>query len=164
MYLEDPVRQRIGRATAVLALVLAAVVSPAPAQAAPSTAAATAEVAAAAVVAECGFYIYGGFGPVRMCIRPVGSSSAQMYYHSKVTGKDTSITGPLRVVDPAVWARIVEAEDGTVAWFGGFALLNTAYGGVRWGAQFQESRRLARFGSYNVATRLFYPSSGWHPY
>lgn len=157
-------RQKIGRATAVLAVALAAVAYPAPAQAAPSTAAATAEVAAVAVVAECGVYIYGGFGPVRMCIRPVGSSSAQMYYHSMVTGKDTSITGPLQIVDHEVWARIVQAEDGTVAWFGGFALLNTAYGGVRWGSQFQESRRLARFGSYNVVTRLFYPSSGWHPY
>jgi hypothetical protein len=158
------VRQKTVPAIAVFAIALAAVVSPAPAQAAPSTAAATAEVAAAAVVAECGFYIYGGFGPVRMCIRPVGSFSAQMYYHSKVTGKDTPITGPLPILDSELWVRIVQADDGTVAWFGGFALLNTAYGGARWGAQFQESRRLARFGSYNAATRLFYPSSGWHPY
>ena len=156
--------QRIGRTGTVLAIVLAAILPPAPAQAASPRAVVIAEVAAAAVVAECGVYIYGGFGPVRMCIRPVGSFSAQMYYQSKVTGRDTPITGPLRVDDPAVWTRIVQAEDGTVAWFGGFALLNTAYGGVRWGVQRQESRRLARFGSYNVVTRLFYPTSDWHPY
>lgn len=157
--------QKTGRSVAALTIVLAAVVSASPAQAAPSAANSSPNVAvAAAVVAECGFAISTGFGPVRMCIRPVRSSTAQMYYHSDITGRNTNITGELEVLDPSLWAGPVKATDGTVAMMGAFARLSTAYGGARWGMQFQESRRLARFGSYNVVTRLFYPSSGWLPY
>ena len=151
--------QNIRRGLAALAIVLAAVVSASPAQAAPS-----ADVAAAAVVAECSFAVSTGFGPVRMCIRPVRSSTAQMYYHSNITGKNSAITGELEVLDPELWAGPVEATDGTYAILAAFARLNTPYGGARWGIQFQESRHLARFGTYNVVKHLFYPSSGWLPY
>jgi hypothetical protein len=96
------VRQKIRRGVAALAIVLAAVVSAPAAQA---------DVAAAAVATECSFAVSTGFGPVRMCIRPVGSSTAQMYYHSDITGRNTAITGALVVLDPALWAGVVVATD-----------------------------------------------------
>jgi hypothetical protein len=103
-------------------------------------------------------------GPIQMCIRPVRGSTAQMYYHSLITGKNGAITGELEVLDPEPWTDIVEGTDGTDARMAAFALLNTGYGGVRWGFQHKRCQCEARFGSYNVVTRLFYPSSDWLPY
>jgi hypothetical protein len=84
-----------------------------------------------------------------------------MYYHSLITGKNGAITGELEVLDPEPWTEIVEATDGTVARMAALALLNTGYGGVRWGFQHKRCQCEGRFGSYNVVTHLFYPSSDW---
>ena len=169
-YIGGSVKQKIGRRVAALASVLAAsvlaaVVLASPAQAAPTAATASADLAIAAVEPLCSVALLTGFGPVKMCIRPVHSSTAQMYYHSEITGENSAITGELEVLDPSLWTGIVEATDGKVARLAAFARLNTGFGGVRWGFQNQESLRLARFGAYNVVTGLFYPSSDrWFPY
>jgi hypothetical protein len=102
-----------------------------------------------------------GYGPVKMCYQ-YADGREQAGYYSTIQGSFAPLTGLLPIGDHGAFSFTATASDGRVGDVHLGDQLQTGYGPASWGIQYKfANHSLARFGSYNAVTGLFYPSSGY---
>jgi hypothetical protein len=106
-------------------------------------------------------YLNTPYGAVAQCTQMSGGQ-ARIGFYSFVTGEFGPQTDWADVVEDRWFDGSIAATDGVEAVARGFAVLNTTYGGGVFATQYRDGE--ARWGTINVVTGKFYPSSDqWTP-
>jgi hypothetical protein len=99
-----------------------------------------------------------GYGPIHNCTEVSGGQGRNGLY-SPLTQQFNASTDWVPVGEAVGYKLNVSANDGQTGTFVGFASLQTGYGPVVYGTQYQGNQ--GRFGNYNLLANAFYPSGDW---
>lgn len=111
-------------------------------------------------------FLSTGYGPVSHGSKSGAWGLAQPGFYSPLTGTFSGSSGTWTSINNEnMWLAInTNSSDGVVGKFCGGRSINTDYGAVIYGIQYNSAGTSGRWGNYNLVSSLFYSDgSGWLP-